>query len=142
MSTPLDIASRGETQTWQVYNLTGDTHPMHWHLVNVQVVRREAWEFDSTGLPVHPLRPIPGTARPPDPNEAGWKETLRMNPGEVTTVIMPHPRRVPSVVAGIHPRILADAVRDALFQNEHAGRRHHDENLRCAGGNGCERLRR
>ena len=88
LSTPVDIASRGETQIWQVYNLTADTHPIHWHLVNVQVVKREAWQFDSEGRPVYPLRPIPGTARPPDPNEAGWKETLRMNPGEVTTVIM------------------------------------------------------
>ena len=61
---------------------------MHTHLVNVQVVQREAWQFDSDGNPVLPLRPIPGTARPPDPNEAGWKETVRMNPGEVTTIIM------------------------------------------------------
>jgi FtsP/CotA-like multicopper oxidase with cupredoxin domain len=88
LSKPIDVASKGETQTWQVYNLTGDTHPIHWHLVNVQVVKREAWQFDSEGHPVLPLRPIPGTARPPDPNEAGWKETLRMDPGEVTTVIM------------------------------------------------------
>ncbi len=88
LSTPTDIASRGETQIWQIYNLTGDTHPIHWHLVNVQVVKREAWQFDSEGHPVLPLRPIPETARPPDPNEAGWKETLRMDPGEVTTVVM------------------------------------------------------
>jgi spore coat protein A len=25
---------------------------------------------------------------PPEANEIGWKETVRMNPGEVTTVIM------------------------------------------------------
>jgi spore coat protein A len=25
---------------------------------------------------------------PPDPNYRGWKETVRMNPGEVTRVIM------------------------------------------------------
>jgi spore coat protein A len=29
-----------------------------------------------------------GPARQPDANELGWKETVRMNPGEVTTVIM------------------------------------------------------
>jgi FtsP/CotA-like multicopper oxidase with cupredoxin domain len=87
LATPGDVVSRGETQIWQVYNLTGDTHPMHLHLVNVQVVRREAWQADSEGHPVFPLRPVPGTARPPDPNESGWKDTLRMNPGEVTTII-------------------------------------------------------
>jgi spore coat protein A len=87
LATPGDVVSRGETQIWQVYNLTGDTHPMHLHLVNVQVVKREAWQADSGGHPVFPLRPMPGTARPPDPNESGWKDTLRMNPGEVTTII-------------------------------------------------------
>ncbi len=86
LSTPADIASRGETQIWQIYNLTGDTHPMHLHLVNVQVLMREAWAFED-GHPVKPLRPIPGTARPADPNEKGWKETFRVNPGEVTTII-------------------------------------------------------
>ena len=81
-----DVARNGEVQQWQIYNLTGDTHPMHFHLVNVNVVKREQWAFDKTGNPKMPLRAIPGTARPPDPNEQGWKETVRMNPGEVTTV--------------------------------------------------------
>jgi spore coat protein A, manganese oxidase len=35
------------------------------------------------GLPA-----VTGFPVTPDPNEAGWKETVRMNPGEVTTVIM------------------------------------------------------
>ena len=88
LSIPTEIASHGEVQTWQIFNLTGDTHPMHFHLVNVAVVKREAWRFESDGSPVLPLTPIPGTARPPDPNERGWKETVRMNPGEVVTVTM------------------------------------------------------
>jgi spore coat protein A len=87
LSTPADVVSRGETQSWQIYNLTGDTHPIHLHLVNARVVRREKWQADLEGNPVHPLRPVPGTARPPDANEAGWKETFRANPGEVTTII-------------------------------------------------------
>jgi spore coat protein A len=87
LSTPADVVSRGETQIWQIYNLTGDTHPIHLHLVNAQVVRRERCQADSEGNPTRPLRPVPGTARPPDANEAGWKETFRVNPGEVTTII-------------------------------------------------------
>src|SRR6185369_1405608 len=63
LSTPVDIASQGETQMWEIYNLTGDTHPMHLHLVNVQMLKHEAWAFED-GHPVKPLRPIPGTARP------------------------------------------------------------------------------
>ena len=73
----------GATEVWEVYNLTGDVHPIHFHLVNVQVVQRA--QFDASG-PI--FAPIPGTERGPDPNERGWKETVRMNPGEVTTVIM------------------------------------------------------
>jgi len=101
----IDTASRGETETWQIYNLTGDTHPMHWHLLNVQVVKRESWQSDADGHPVYPLRPMPGTARPPDPNEAGWKETLRMNPGEVTTVVMKFDMPFDTVPS---PRVQAD----------------------------------
>jgi spore coat protein A len=101
----IDTASRGETETWQIYNLTGDTHPMHWHLLNVQVVKRESWQGDADGHPVYPLRPMPGTARPPDPNEAGWKETLRMNPGEVTTVVMKFDMPFDTVPS---PRVQAD----------------------------------
>jgi hypothetical protein len=39
----------------------------------------------------HPLSPaqyLQGNARPPDPNERGWKDTYRMNPGEVTRVLV------------------------------------------------------
>ncbi len=91
LASPMDIAQVGETQIWQIFNLTGDTHPMHFHLVNVQVLKREAWQWTSSPdgpVPVMPLAAIPGTARGPDPNERGWKETVRMNPGEVTTVAM------------------------------------------------------
>ena len=67
------------------YNLTGDTHPIHFHLVNVQIVNRQAFRASSfSGLPAQLI----GPARPPDANEFGWKETVRMNPGEVTRVIM------------------------------------------------------
>jgi len=88
LAAPTDVAQKGEVQRWKIYNLTGDTHPMHFHLVNVTIRKREVWAFDSSGDPILPLQPIPGTERPPDPNEQGWKETVRMNPGEVVTVDM------------------------------------------------------
>lgn len=89
LSVPTDVAERGEVQRWKIFNLTADTHPMHFHLVNVAVRKREAWKFDPvTGSAVLPLQAVPGTARPADPNEQGWKETVRMNPGEVVTVDM------------------------------------------------------
>ncbi len=44
-------------------------HPLHFHLVNVQIISRQG----------------KGAAVAPALYERGWKETVRMNPGEVTT---------------------------------------------------------
>ena len=69
---------------WQIANLTADTHPIHFHLVNVQIISRQAFAAKQyAGTPN-----LQGAALPPAPFEQGWKETVRMNPGEVTTVIM------------------------------------------------------
>jgi spore coat protein A len=80
-----EVVNRDATEVWQIINLTGDTHPIHFHLVNCQIVSRQP--FKVTNYNGGPPTFI-GPARPPDPHEAGWKETVRMNPGEVTTVIM------------------------------------------------------
>ena len=77
-----ETPTAGATEVWQIMNLTGDTHPIHFHLVNVQLIQRQAFaggpaDFSYIAAPI-----------PPEPNELGWKETVRMNPGEVTTVIM------------------------------------------------------
>jgi len=74
----------GSTEVWQIVNLTGDTHPMHWHLVNFQVLARQL--FDATTY--NGTLSYTGPAHGPDKTELGWKETARVNPGEVTTVIM------------------------------------------------------
>jgi spore coat protein A, manganese oxidase len=79
-----ETPAAGSTEVWQIANLTGDTHPIHFHLVNVQVLGRQLFNVDTyTGAPSYT-----GPARDPDKTERGWKETVRMNPGEVTTVIM------------------------------------------------------
>jgi spore coat protein A len=82
MAATTESPSAGAIEVWQIMNLTGDTHPIHFHLVNVQLIQRQPFAGDPnswsyTGLPTRP-----------DPNEVGWKETVRMNPGEITTVIM------------------------------------------------------
>jgi spore coat protein A, manganese oxidase len=74
----------GTTEVWQISNLTGDTHPIHFHLVNVQIISRQPFDVGSyDGTPT-----FTGPPRPAEATESGWKETVRMNPGEVTTVIM------------------------------------------------------
>ena len=77
---PTERPAAGDIEAWRIFNLSGDTHPIHFHLVNVQVVSRQSIQRSR-------LRTL-GPPRPPDPNERGWKETVRMNPGECTTVVM------------------------------------------------------
>jgi spore coat protein A, manganese oxidase len=79
-----ETPANGDIEVWEVANLTGDTHPIHFHLVNVQIISRQPFKISNyNGAPV-----FTGPARPPDANESSWKDTVRMNPGEVTTVIM------------------------------------------------------
>jgi len=78
-----EVVNAGATEIWEIYNTTGDTHPIHFHLVNVQIINRQP--YDPAQLPNVVFT---GPARVPDANEKGWKETVRMNPGEVTRVIM------------------------------------------------------
>lgn len=82
---PTETPRAGAIEKWRIFNYTADTHPIHLHLVNAQVLRRQA--FDTTQPPTDSAL-IPNTATGPDPNERGFKETIRMNPGQATTLIM------------------------------------------------------
>ncbi len=35
---PTEVYHNGQVVVWDVYNTTGDTHPMHIHLANLQVL--------------------------------------------------------------------------------------------------------
>lgn len=72
----------GATEIWEIFNATGDVHPMHFHLVNVQLINRQLFSGD----PQQPT--FSGGVIPPDPNEVGWKETVPVYPGTVARVIM------------------------------------------------------
>lgn len=72
-------------EVWRLINLTVDTHPIHLHLVQFQILDRQPFDvplFESSGMLV-----FTDPAIPPDPNENGWKDTVRANPGEVTRII-------------------------------------------------------
>jgi spore coat protein A, manganese oxidase len=81
---PTEVVTAGATEVWRIFNTTADTHPMHFHLVNAQVLQRQSFGM-SRGLPVLNQ---PKTLRGPDANELGWKETIKMNPGEATDILM------------------------------------------------------
>lgn len=77
----------GTIEIWRIFNLTGDTHPVHFHLVNVQVLSRQPFDVERFMSKNGQVK-FTGPARGPDSNELGWKETVRMNPMECTTVLM------------------------------------------------------
>ena len=121
----------GSIEEWDIINLTGDTHPIHTHLTQFQILNREsfdvegyteAWDAAFTGVDV-PLLPgcvadefcpgygppldyltpnndgaiggnpavgpyLQGDATPPGEWEAGWKDTAKVQPGQVMRIII------------------------------------------------------
>jgi spore coat protein A len=72
----------GHTEIWRFINHSGMIHPMHVHLVLVQVLDRQDFELiDGEVVPI-------GDPMGPDPTEVGWKDTVRTNPQQITRVIM------------------------------------------------------
>ena len=84
----------GTTEVWEIINLTPDTHPIHLHQTNFQVLNRQAFDVRrytrARGMapPIDPTPYLVGAVLPPDPNEMGLKDTVRANPAEVTRIIM------------------------------------------------------
>jgi FtsP/CotA-like multicopper oxidase with cupredoxin domain len=42
----------GTTEIWEIYNATGDAHPIHLHLVNFEVLRRRSFTADAIEQPL------------------------------------------------------------------------------------------
>jgi spore coat protein A len=118
----------GSTEIWEIANLTEDAHPIHVHLIQFQVVSRQAFARDDyraaydaafpggtfRGVTYPPGTFIPGFGPPrdyntpnaagalggnlsfnpflqggaaaPEPSEAGWKDTVKVKPFEVTRI--------------------------------------------------------
>jgi len=88
----------GTVEDWVYINLTGDTHPMHTHLVTFQVVGRTPFDAAAyqgaapgagpNGVPggFDPTPFATGPMLPPDPTERGFKDTVKVNPGSFTRI--------------------------------------------------------
>jgi len=128
-----EMPAEGTTEQWEFINLTADTHPIHLHLVQFQLLNRQAIDVKGysavynaafKGGGIDPMTSLPypagvympgygppdnyntlnasgavggnpdptpfliGTALPPNPNEAGWKDTIMVPPGMVTRIIV------------------------------------------------------
>jgi spore coat protein A, manganese oxidase len=73
------------TEIWSLINLTEDVHPIHLHLVRFQILDRRS--FDKLHYFVTGELKYIGPPQPPDPGEAGWKDTVRAHPQMVTRII-------------------------------------------------------
>jgi spore coat protein A, manganese oxidase len=86
----------GTVEDWVYVNVTGDTHPMHTHLVTFQVIGRTPFDAEAyeaahggpNGVPggIDPTPFATGPMLPPDPEERGYKDTVKANPGQFTTI--------------------------------------------------------
>jgi len=83
---PTEFVNNGEVTLWRIGHLGVDSHPLHFHLFDVQLVNRVDWT---------------NVVKPPYPDEIGWRDTIRTNPMEDEIVAFrPHapvlPFQIPS----------------------------------------------
>ena len=106
---PISSAADG-TQIWRITHNGVDTHPIHFHLYDVQVLNRVTWD---------------NIIIPNDPEENGWKDTVRMSPLEDTIVVLrpviPQvPFEVPNSVRPLNPMMPANSE-EAFFNTDPQG---------------------
>jgi spore coat protein A len=75
------------TEIWELLNTTDDAHPIHLHLVRFQILDRRRFDVANYWMTGGKVR-YTGDATPPEPGEAGWKDTVRADPGMVTRIII------------------------------------------------------
>jgi len=133
-----ELPREGETEIWEIINITADAHPIHTHLVQFQLINRQNLDTrkylkvyadafggtvaDGYGPPLDYNVPnadgalggnpavggfLKGVPKPPAANEAGWKDTVIMYPGQVTRIAI---RWAPSYLPAVTPA--ADAFFD------------------------------
>jgi len=90
---PTELVARDQVQIWKITQNGVDTHPVHFHFFEVQVLNRVGWD---------------GFIYLPDPNEIGWKDTVRISPLEDTIVAirparMFFPFNVPESIRPLNP---------------------------------------
>jgi len=74
----------GDSEVWELVNLTGDTHPIHLHEVRFRILDRRP--FDAEQYLLDKTMRYTAEARPPSAEEDGWKDTARCYAGEVTRI--------------------------------------------------------
>jgi FtsP/CotA-like multicopper oxidase with cupredoxin domain len=99
------ISTADGTQIWKITHNGVDTHAIHFHLFDVQLINRVTWD---------------NIIIPPDANELGWKDTIRVSPLEDTLValrpVIPMvPFEVPNSIRLLNPMMPVGST--AMFNN-------------------------
>ncbi len=92
----------GTTEDWIIVNPTMNSHPIHLHLVQFQLVERQTiastqymydWEKLNGNLPLNHTaknldlnKYLEGQSTKPSPNEQCWKDTIQADAGMVTVI--------------------------------------------------------
>lgn len=92
----------GSTEDWCLINLTAGAHPIHVHLIQYQLLYRQhfdaecykkEWELINGGLPIHGTPKelyikdyLIGEPIPPEDNELGWKDTIKVYDGQIARI--------------------------------------------------------
>ncbi len=102
------ISSADGTQVWKITHNGVDTHPIHFHLYDVQILNRVTWD---------------NIIIPTEAGELGWKDTIRVSPLEDTIValrpIIPTlPFELPNSIRELNPMMPAGST--AAFNNTDA----------------------
>jgi len=97
-----ELPTIGSTEQWTFVNTTPLTHNKHVHLIEFQVIARQNvdaaryladWKAANGNPPfTHPTLKLPvepylsGTPEGPEPEESGWKDTVRTPAGQITRI--------------------------------------------------------
>ncbi|KAJ9132059.1 hypothetical protein P3X46_034572 [Hevea brasiliensis] len=88
----------GSTEVWEVINLTGDNHPLHVHLGTIQALKAQELVDLSTfsacmsvkndAIACNVSKHATGKVINTPENEKTWKNTVKIEPGYQTTVVV------------------------------------------------------
>ncbi len=104
-----EILTDGTTQFWKITHNGVDTHPVHFHLFDVQVVNRVGWD---------------GAVRMPEGTDLGWKETVKMSPLEdIIVAFRPLSPRLPWALptSSRSPNVTQPATATVAFTDPASG---------------------
>lgn len=100
---PSEFVQVGSTVPFNFINLTPDIHPMHFHLIEFQVVGYQPFDvaaYRADWLALNGTPPfnqptkelditnyLTGSMIPPDPTDIGLKDTVKAKPGYITSIL-------------------------------------------------------